>query len=222
MSRAGPERADVSPAAYAGRVGDDDAATDLELLARYRRGDARAMDRLVERHAGAVYAFARRMVGDGPGVDDLVQDVWLKVLRGTAAFDGRSRFTTWLFAVTRNACLDHARRRRRAPVVDDTPGPTAEPAGVDGLADPSPPVIDRVARRELSALLEQAVVALPLEQREVFLLREQTDMSFQEISAALGVPRDTVKSRMRYALGHVRRFLRERLGVDVEVPPRGL
>lgn len=198
----------------------DAGATDLELLERYRRGDARAMDRLVERHAGAVYAFARRMVGDGPAAEDLVQEVWLKVLRGAAAFDGRSRFTTWLFAVTRNACLDHARRRRREPAVEE-PRPDEGP-GVDGVADPSPPVIDRVARRELSRLLEQAVAALPLEQREVFLLREQTDMSFQEISAALGVPRDTVKSRMRYALGHVRRFLRERLGVDVEVPPRGL
>lgn len=67
--------------------------------------------------------------------------------------------------------------------------------------------------------------ALPVEQREVFLLREQTDMTFHEISASLGVPRDTVKSRMRYALAHVRRFLRDRLGVTVptgEVPPRGL
>lgn len=201
----------------------DDATSDQELLARYGRGDARAMDQLVERHAGAVYAFARRMVGDGPAVDDLMQEVWLKVLRGAAGFDGRSRFTTWLFAVTRNACLDHARRRRRAPVVEEPPERLpAGATGVDGLADPGPPVIDRVARRELSALLERAAAALPLEQREVFLLREQTDMSFQEIAAALGLPRDTVKSRMRYALGHVRRFLRERLGVSVEVPPRGL
>jgi RNA polymerase sigma-70 factor (ECF subfamily) len=202
-------------------VGED--ATDLELLERYRRGDARAMDRLVERHAGAVYAFARRMLGDGPGLDDLVQEVWLKVLRGTAAFDGRSRFTTWLFAVTRNACLDLARRRRRAPDGGGDEGRGA--SDVDGAMDPGPPVLDRVAKRELSAMLEQAVSALPVEQREVFLLREQTDMTFHEISASLGVPRDTVKSRMRYAMAHVRRFLRDRLGLTVptgEVPPRGL
>ncbi|MBX3471473.1 MAG: sigma-70 family RNA polymerase sigma factor [Planctomycetes bacterium] len=201
---------------------DDDGQSDLALLERYRRGDARAMDRLVERHAGAVYAFARRMLGDGPGLDDLVQEVWLKVLRGTAAYDGRSRFTTWLFAVTRNACLDHARRRRRAPPGAEGGGDAEGPPAVEGVVDPSPPVLDRVARRELGAMLEQAVAALPLEQREVFLLREHTDMSFQEISASLGVPRDTVKSRMRYALAHVRRFLRDRLGVTLEVPPRGL
>lgn len=198
-----------------------DGASDQELLEAYRRGDARAMDQLVERHAGAVYAFARRMLGDGPQVDDLVQEVWLKVLRAGGAFDGRSRFTTWLFAVTRNACLDHARRRRRAPPEASAAGPDlAEP--VDGLVDPGPPVLDRVAKKELSAMLEQAVAALPFEQREVFLLREQTDMTFHEISESLGLPRDTVKSRMRYALTHVRRFLRERLGLKVEVPPRGL
>ncbi|MCO5170516.1 MAG: sigma-70 family RNA polymerase sigma factor [Planctomycetes bacterium] len=204
-------------------MADDDRQSDLELLERYRRGDARAMDRLVERHAGAVYAFARRMVGDGPGLDDLVQEVWLKVLRGTGAFDGRSRFTTWLFAVTRNACLDHARRRRRAPPGAEGAGEAeAAASAVDGVVDPGPPVLDRVARRELGAMLEQAVAALPLEQREVFLLREHTDLSFEEISASLGVPRDTAKSRMRYALAHVRRFLRDRLGIELEVPPRGL
>jgi RNA polymerase sigma-70 factor (ECF subfamily) len=188
--------------------------SDQELLERYRRGDARAMDLLVERHAGSVYAFARRMTGeDGPVLDDLVQEVWLKVLRHHEGFDGRARLTTWLFAITRNACMDLARRRRRAP--REATAPEGEPSPLDGVADPGPPVLDAVSRRELSGLVEQAVAALPLEQREVFLLREQTDLSFQEISASLGVPRETVKSRMRYALGHVRRFLRERLGVRV-------
>lgn len=198
--------------------------SDHELLEAYRRGDARAMDRLVERHAGSVYAFARRMLGDGPQVDDLVQEVWLKVLRAglSGGFDGRSRFTTWLFSITRNACLDHARRRRRAPPEASAPNAADAAAPVDGLVDPGPPVLDKVARKELSAMLEQAVAALPVEQREVFLLREQTDMTFHEISESLGLPRDTVKSRMRYALGHVRRFLRDRLGLNVEVPPRGL
>jgi RNA polymerase sigma-70 factor, ECF subfamily len=194
----------------------DDGESEQALLERYRRGDARAMDRLVERHAGSVYAFARRMVGEGPAVDDLVQEVWLKVLRGSATFDGRSRFTTWLFSITRNACLDLARRRQRAPrevaATEDGPPP------IEGAIDPGPPVLDRVARRELSAFVERAVEELPLEQREVFLLREQTDMTFHEISAALGVPRETVKSRMRYALAHVRRFLRERLGLEVPHP----
>lgn len=201
------------------------AATDEELLARWRRGDARAMDELVDRHGASVYAFVRRLAGGDAPVDDLVQDAWLRVLRGAAGFDGRSRFTTWLFAVVRSAVIDALRRRRRAldrgleaaghgggGGDDERPGPDP--------VDPGPPVLDKVARRELSGLVEQAVADLTPAQREVFLLREGTDLSFTEISTALGLPRDTVKSRMRYALTHVRRFLRDRLGVDVALPSK--
>lgn len=192
--------------------GEDDAS----LLRRYAAGDARAADRLVDRHGAAVYAFVRRTLGDGAHVDDLVQEAWLRVLRGAGSFDGRARFTTWLFAVTRNACLDHARRRARSP--EAAPAPRDAGDGPDagwGPVDPAPGVLDSVARRELSGLVEQAVADLSSVQREVFLLRETTDLSFDEIATALGLSKDTVKSRMRYALGHVRRFLRERLGVRV-------
>lgn len=196
------------------------ASTDEELLARWRRGDARSMDELVDRHGASVYAFVRRLAGGDAPVDDLVQDAWLRVLRGAAGFDGRSRFTTWLFAVVRSACIDALRRRRRAQ------GRGLEAAGAGGgddrppqdPVDPGPPVLDEVERRELEGLVEQAVADLTPTQREVFLLREGTDLSFTEISTALGLPRETVKSRMRYALTHVRRFLRDRLGVDVALP----
>lgn len=190
--------------------GEDDAT----LLRRYAAGDARAADQLVDRHGPAVYAFVRRTLGDGSHVDDLVQEAWLRVLRGAGSFDGRSRFTTWLFAVTRNACLDHARRRARSPEV----APPRQGSGdgpVPERLDPAPGVLDSIAKRELSGLVEQAVADLSSVQREVFLLRETTDLSFDEIATALGLSKDTVKSRMRYALGHVRRFLREQLGVRV-------
>lgn len=191
-------------------------ASDEELLERWRRGDPAAMDLLVERHAGAVYAFARRFLGDPALAEDLTQEVWVRVLRRADGFAGRARFTTWLFAVTRNACLDHHRRERRpaSPVRDD-------PRPLDELAHPGPSVPDRVARAELSALVQRAVAALPPEQREVFLLREQTDLSFREIAAALELPRDTVKSRMRYALEHVRRFVRAATSRQ-EAPSRGV
>ncbi len=194
-------------------------ASDGELLERWRRGEAGAMDRLVDRHAGSVYAFAMRFLGDAALAEDVTQEVWLRVLRRGAGFDGRSSFTTWLFAITRNACIDHRRRatRRREAGAE----PATAPEVLEGVAHPGPPVIERVARRELSALVERAVAALPDEQREVFLLRERTALSFREIAEALELPRDTVKSRMRYALGHVRRFIRRALQGE-EVETRGL
>ena len=86
---------------------------DAALLARYARGDARAIDALVDRHASAVYAFVRRFLGPQAPAEDLTQEVWLKVLRRPESFGGRARFTTWLFTVTRNVCLDHLRRKTR-------------------------------------------------------------------------------------------------------------
>ena len=192
--------------------------TDLELLARYRRGDAQAMDELVDRHAGVLYAYVRRFLRDPALAEDLTQEVWLRVLRRSGTFDGRSRFTTWLYTVTRNTCIDHLRRvQRRSPETDAEP--SGEPFALEELAHPGPPIVEQVSRRELSALVEEAVEVLPDAQREVFLLREQTGLTFREIGEVLELPRDTVKSRMRYALGHIRRFVRRKLGREVKATP---
>lgn len=178
------------------------AESDGELLARYRGGDVSAMDRLVDRHAATVFAFVFRFVGDRELAEDLTQEVWLKLLRRPEGFDGRAKLTTWLFAVARNTCLDHLRRQRRRVNESASGGD-----GLDALPDPGPEVLDQVAERELGRLVTEAVDALPDEQREVFLLRERTPLSFQEIADALELPRDTVKSRMRYALERIRRYV---------------
>ncbi len=176
------------------------------------------MDQLVDRHGGSVYAFVRRFLGPSPAVDDLTQDVWLRVIRRSGSFDGRSRFTTWLFTVTRNTCIDYLRKqKRRRPPSSANTDPSFH---LDQLADPGPPVVESLARRELTTFVEQAVSELPDAQREAFLLREQTDLTFAEIAEMLGVPRDTIKSRMRYALSHIRRAVRAKLGEEAST--RGL
>ncbi len=190
----------------------DEPAADAALLARYLAGEARAMDALVERHGALVYGFVRRTLG--PGLDEQAQDVaqeaWLRALRGARGFDGRARFTTWLLSIARNACVDAQRARARRGRHEAAPDP---PAG-SAAFDPGPPVVDAVARRELGALVEEGLAALPGAQREALLLREGA-LSVDEIAALTGVPRDTVKSRVRYALAALRRFLRQRLGREV-------
>lgn len=181
---------------------------DRELLARYAQGDALAMDQLVDRYAGTVYAFVFHFLGERSLAEDLTQEVWLKVLRHAGGFEGRSRFSTWLFRVARNVCLDHLRKRSRRSASREEGDPFALDEVVDEAA-PAP--AERAANRELAAEVRAAVAELSHDQREVFLLREQSDLTFREIADALELPRDTVKSRMRYALGHIRRFLRQRL-----------
>jgi RNA polymerase sigma-70 factor (ECF subfamily) len=190
---------------------------DQELLDRYRAGDPRAMDALVDRHGASVYAFVRRTLGDTAASEDITQEVWLRVVRHAGGFDGRSRFTTWLFTVTRNACMDHLRRKQRRGGRRSAPAPD-DGFAFEDLAAPGPPLLEQVAHRELTEWVEEAVGQLPDAQREVFLLREQTDLTFTEVAGLLEVPRETVKSRMRYALAQIRRYVRKRSRREVEAP----
>jgi RNA polymerase sigma-70 factor, ECF subfamily len=188
---------------------------DLELIDHYLRGDLDGLDQLVRRHGRAVYSFIFRFLGTDPYADDVYQDVWMRVVKSLAKFGGRSRFTTWLFQITRNICIDHLRKRKRRGNPLSLDEPSSRGGGEEGpyknyITSKDTPVDEMVARRELVQYLEEAVAQLPDDQREVFLLREKTALTFEEISAMSGVPRNTVKSRMRYALENIRRFLKRR------------
>jgi len=189
--------------------------SDVALLGRFSRGETDAMERLVHRHGSSVYAFVRRFMGDAPVADDVYQEVWLKVIRYADRFEGRSRFTTWLFQITRNCCMDHRRstRRHKDGVSLERDG-ALSPEGQDGVplrdqvADRGPSTAERVSGDEERAALEQAIASLPEEQREVLLLREKTELTFEEIASIAGLSPNTVKSRMRYALLNLRKALK--------------
>ena len=164
------------------------------------------MDALVERYNAPVYRFVLHYLGDADAARDVSQEAWLKALRGAHGFKGKSKVRTWLFAIARNACLDHLRKQgRRDARFDDE--------GLPEVAAGATPVIERLARAELSRRVERALQTLPPAQREVFLLREHGELTFTQIAAALDLPRDTVKSRMRYALQR----LHKALGAEQEV-----
>lgn len=168
-------------------------------MLRFQRGDARAFEVLVRRHRTPVFSFLLRLTGDRGRAEDLCQETFLKVVRASGEWAPRARFQTWLYAIARNQAVDEARRqafRRAEPL---------EAAGAAASPDPAP---DAGAEATLlRPKLEAALAAIPEEQREVFLLREYAGLRFAEIAGVTGVPENTVKSRMRYAL----EALRERL-----------
>jgi RNA polymerase sigma-70 factor (ECF subfamily) len=184
---------------------------DETLMQRFNRGDSRALGVLYDRHAGRLKAFAIRQGAARP--DDIVQEAFLRVVRTGSSFKGDSRFKTWLYSITRNLCIDAARRGRfrDMPSLD-------QPLRVDGertLGDTirhSAPASDAsraTADGEFRRAFDSALGALPAEQREVFVLREFSGLRFAEIAEVVGCNENTVKSRMRYALLSLREALQD-------------
>ena len=185
--------------------------TDEELMSAYQAGDVRAFERLVARYEKPVWNFLRRFTRDGAAAEDLLQDVFLRVVKSAGEWKRTAKFSTWLFAIARNLCIDQSRRavHRQASSLD---GPLK--AGADStetLHDRIPAAQSgadqQLSDRQAGARIDAAIAGLPDDQREVFLMREVMDMSFAEIAAVVGASEPTVKSRMRYALGKLREAL---------------
>ncbi|MDZ4655546.1 MAG: RNA polymerase sigma factor [Coriobacteriia bacterium] len=157
---------------------------DSELVGAAIGGDERAFSALVRRHADAVYGHALRFFGDKNAAEDASQEVFLKVFRSLATFDYRSSFSTWLYRVTRNVCLDMTRRGARQPLpvdpVDLSPIPIAD-------------FSDSVATRDA---LEHAMQALSPEDRAALDAVTLFDLTYEQAAQALGIPQGTVKSRV--------------------------
>jgi len=189
--------------------------TDEVLMTKFQGGDRSAFQGLVRRHKTTLYNFVLRQVRHPAAAEDLVQDVFVRIVQNAADFKHEARFTTWAYAIARNICIDHLRKMslRRHPSLDQATSPDSERGQTLGerTADPRPAAsVDRtVIGTELAKRITSAVEALPPDQREVFLLRELANIPFKEIAEIVGVPENTVKSRMRYALERLQEALSE-------------
>jgi RNA polymerase sigma-70 factor (ECF subfamily) len=185
---------------------------DEELLERFRGGDARAFEELMRRHRTPLYNFILRSVRQRETAEEILQDTWVRIIQGAADFQRAAKFSTWAYTVARNLCIDHARKAalRKHPSLDQSgrhgeDGPTLG----DSVKDTRPAVDRNAIGKELQTRLLDAIAALPQDQREVFLLREYSDLPFKEIATIVGAPENTVKSRMRYALERLQDALAE-------------
>ena len=186
--------------------------SDESLMLRYRDGDVRAFELLVTRHRKALFNFILRFVRDTAQAEDVTQETFLRLVKGADAYERQAKFTTWLYTIARNLCVDAARRgkHRKAASLDAPIGDEDGSASLLDLVADGGAAVDRQAQsRELAVRLRQAIEALPDEQREIFLLREVADLQFNEIANVIGCPENTVKSRMRYALEKLREALEE-------------
>jgi RNA polymerase sigma-70 factor (ECF subfamily) len=185
--------------------------SDEVLMAAYQAGDARAFERLLSRHERPVWNFVRRFSSDAAAAEDLVQEVFLRVVKSAREWQRSAKFSTWVYAIARNLCIDQARRavHRQTSSLDGPAWAGAEASETlhDRVAAPAPGADAQAAGRQAAGRIDAAVADLPPEQREVFLMREVMDLPFAEIALVVGASEPTVKSRMRYALLKLREAL---------------
>jgi RNA polymerase sigma-70 factor (ECF subfamily) len=215
------DRMDAAPATAGGRA---DAGTglaadlrvdpDAMLMQRYAAGDLAAFEALYERHERPVYRFLLRSVGEAAIAEDLLQEVWMGVVRSARTYrsdPGRALFTTWLYRIARNRLIDHWRARDPAvlrsldAVEPDEPLALAETLAADPSQEPEALAMDRARARDFV----RAVEALPAAQREAFLLHAQAELSVAQIAEITGAGAETIKSRLRYAADRLRRAMQE-------------
>lgn len=184
------------------------AEDDGELMVRYARGDLRAFGTLYARHRAPLYRYVARLVRDREAANDLFQDVWNRIIAHRDRYEPRAQFSTYLYRVAHNCCIDHLRRAaaRPSPIADAPDRQDEDPMLALSAPDEESPE-KRLECAELLARYRAALGSLPLEQRDAFLLAEQSGLSLEEIALVMGVGRETAKSRLRYAIAKLRKAL---------------
>jgi RNA polymerase sigma-70 factor (ECF subfamily) len=184
-----------------GVVSDDE---DAQLMLAYARGEMRAFETLYARHRGALYRYLTRQARDGEIANDLFQEVWSRVIVNRARYEPRAKFRTFLFTLAHNCFIDHCRRAKCRPSgmgIDDADAADLLPATDDSRPD------SVLERDESSRRYRSALASLPAEQRDVYLLHEESDLSLEEIARVTGVGAETAKSRLRYAVAKLKTAL---------------
>jgi len=182
-------------------VSDDE---DAQLMLAYARGEMRAFETLYSRHRSALYRYLVRQARDTETAHDLFQEVWSRVIVNRARYEPRAKFRTFLFTLAHNCFIDHCRRMKSRPVamgVDDADEADLLATGEESLPETV------IERGETSRRFRTALAQLPPEQRDVYLLHEESDLSLEEIARVTGVGAETAKSRLRYAVGKLKAAL---------------
>lgn len=169
---------------------------DREAVLACQRGEREAFDRLVERYQRDVYRLCYRYVNNHHDANDMAQEVFLKAYRAIGRFRGESAFSTWLYRIAVNTCLNF--RSSRKP-------PTEEVS--DALPDRAPGALATVEGEERARIVRDAVMRLPEKQRATLILKIYHDLTHEEVAGVLGSSIGTVKANLFHALGNLRKLL---------------
>lgn len=176
---------------------------DRDLMSAYRDGDVTAFEILYRRHKGPLYRYyLRQGLGEALAAE-LFQEVWTKIIAARERYRPSAQFTTYMYRVAHNCLVDHYRRTGRAVETVDAALVPVQNLSAGDCDGPEAGVMSLQTRERFRA----ALMALPEEQREAFVLREESGLGLADIAAATGVPAETAKSRLRYAVRKLKHML---------------
>lgn len=184
------------------------AVDENKLVNKAVKGDNSAFEALMEKHMGIIYNIALRMAANQDDAEDMTQEIMIKIFRSLGSFKGNSKFSTWIYRVAVNTCLDELKKKKNKKHLSLD----AEISGDDGenqieIKDDSPSPEKLAEQNELRDMVAAAVKLLSDEHRAVIVLRDIRGMSYSEIAGILGCSDGTVKSRISRARAQLKMIL---------------
>jgi RNA polymerase sigma-70 factor, ECF subfamily len=173
---------------------------DAQLMLRFKNGDAEAFDQLFVRHTRAMVNFAYRFVHDRQAAEELAQEIFLRVYEGAAGYQAQAKFTTWLYRIAANVCLNEIRKPRfkasHKPLSPERPQDSdAFFRSAESVGSP-----DRILERQaISEALRQALSQIPEKQRTAFILNKYEEFSYAEVAGIMNASEKAVKSLIHRA-----------------------
>jgi RNA polymerase sigma-70 factor (ECF subfamily) len=198
-----------------------DRLRDQGLVDAAKKGDSQAFQKLVIAHQGRLFSVAFGMLRDRDEAMDVVQDAFIKAHKKLAEFEGNAAFSTWLYRIAVNLCIDRKRAdaRRRKTDLDDAAARNLDDDPLYAAAEFAPRLsgsnpLRNSTDKELGKQIDGAMARLSEDHRSIVLLREVEGMSYEEIAETLGIPKGTVMSRLFHARKNLQRVLRPLLGIE--------
>jgi RNA polymerase sigma factor (sigma-70 family) len=187
-----------------------DRRADLKLIRRCKRGDEDAFAQILARYRGPIYNLCYRMTRNPEDSRDLGQEIFIKVFSLLDRYDEEYAFSSWLFRIATNHCIDHLRRNRLRFLSLERDGGFDDEEGEMQIPDTGPTPEVKLQRREAVERLEEVIAELPPHYRVITLLRHDQELSYEEIAEVLDLPLGTVKARIHRARNMIQAILRAR------------
>lgn len=195
--------------------------SEKEIIEKVRGGDVNAFEELVLRYEGTVYSLALRMVSNREDAADMTQEAFIKAYNSLPSFRGDSKFSSWLYRIASNVCLDFLRSKSRRPQSSLTLGGDDDEDVQLEIPDPAAGPEEQLIKKLSMQSLSEGLKLLPDNQRQILAMRELGGMSYAEIGAALSLEEGTVKSRIFRARKKLCAFLLESGNIPEDIASNG-